>query len=229
MRALLFGLIVVSTSGSGAQAPDADAMVREAIIEALRSRMGTDAEVVIERLRLPDGWPHGAVQARPDPGARLGRPMRFALGAAPDRTGAAVAWSGVAEADVHVQVPHLHTRRAVPRGATITEADVALVRHAVDGALRAWPAADAIGRSRALRDVGPDTCLVPASLAMAPLVRAGQEVQATARVGVIVAQARLVAADRGEIGSVIRVVNPRSRRTLKARVVGAGMVEVIHD
>jgi flagella basal body P-ring formation protein FlgA len=62
-----------------------------------------------------------------------------------------------------------------------------------------------------------------------PLVRAGQEVLGIARVGGIEAEARLVAADNGEVGSVIRVVNPQSRRPLKARVIRAGVVEVIHD
>jgi len=48
-------------------------------------------------------------------------------------------------------------------------------------------------------------------------------------VGGIEAEARMVAADNGDKGSVIRVVNPESRRSIRARVVAAGVVEVIHD
>lgn len=228
MRALLCSLIVVSAGAAPSAQADADAPVRDAILAAVRARMGADADVAIDHLRVPAASAQGPVQARPDPGARLGRPMRFALRTA-TTVGPAVAWTATAEADLRVRVPHLHTRRVVSRGDTLDEADVAIVSHEVEGPLRAWPAAEAIGRSRVLRDLGPDACLAPASLAVLPLVSAGEEVRATARVGEVVAEGRLLAADRGDRGAVIRVVNPRSRRTMKARVVGAGTVEVIHD
>lgn len=227
MRALLLCLIALAAAPVGADEPAVDAAVRDAIVAAVRARMGEGVEVDIEALRLPPSWSSLAVQARPDPSAKLGGRLRFSLGTTPDRAGAAVKWTGSAEVELRVFVEHLHTRRAVPRGATLNDEDVELVRHEVEGALRAWPAAEAVGRSRALRDLAPGACLVRNSLATVPLVRAGQEVQAIARVGGIRAEARLVAADHGELGAVIRVVNPDSRRALKARIVGAGVVEVI--
>lgn len=229
MRTLLMALIAVSASPAGAQTGPDHAAIRQAIVTAVQARMGTGAEVVIEGLRVPAGWPHATAQARPDPGAKIGRPIRFALGSVPSHPGASVAWTGAAQAEVRVLVEHLHTSRAVSRGQVLAPDDVTLARHAVSGALRAWPAADAIDRSRALRDLAPGTCLVPGSLASVPLVRAGQAVHATVRIGEVLAEASLVAADNGDMGSVIRVVNPDSRRTLRARVTGAGIVEVMND
>jgi flagella basal body P-ring formation protein FlgA len=227
VAALLF-LVFAAPAGAHRE-PDADAPLRQAIVAAVQARMGPDVEVAIDDLRVPAGWPHETVQARLDPGARLGRPMRFALGAPSAGAGGAVAWTGSAEARMRVLVPHLHTRRPVARGETLGEADVALVRHAVDGPLRPWPAAGHAGRIRVVRDLAADACLAPGTISVVPLVQAGQTVQATVRIGGIVAEAGLVAADNGAMGAVIRVVNPQSRRTLKARVTGAGQVEVIND
>ncbi len=84
-----------------------------------------------------------------------------------------------------------------------------------------------MGASRAARPLAADACLTRTSLVMLPAVQAGQEVDAIARVNGVEAVARLVAAERGQVGSLVRVVNPQSRRSLKARVVAAGVVEVI--
>lgn len=229
MRVLFLCLVVVAAAPVAADEPPEDAAVRNAIVAAVRARMGEDAEVEIDTLRLPAGWSHTDVQARPDPSARLGAAVRFSLGTTPDRPGAATAWTGAAEAHLRVVVEHLHTRHAVSRGATLGGEDVELVRHEVDGPLRAWPGTEAVGRSRALRDFAPGTCLARSSLAVVPLVRAGQDVRGMARIGGVEAEAMLVAGDPGDVGDVIRVVNPQSRRALKARIVGAGVVEVIHD
>jgi len=229
MHGLLILVVLMAAAPAAAAEPPAEASVRDAIVTAVRARMGADADVQIDAVRLSDGWAAAQTQARPDPGAKIGQPMRFSLGATPDGAGAAVQWTGAAEARLRVRVAHLHTRRAVRRGATLSDEDVELVRHEIDGPLRAWPAEEAVGRSRALRDFDPGACLTRSSLAVVSLVTRGQEVRAIVRFGGIEAEARLVAADKGELGSVIRVVNPDSRRALKARVVGAGVVEVIHD
>jgi len=229
MRALICCLVLVAAAPARADEPPPDAAVRDAIVAAVRARMGEGADVAVAALRLPPGWSRADVQVRPDPRAVLGRPMRFSLGTPSARRGGAIRWTGAAEADVQVLVEHLHTTRAVARGDILSGADVAVVRHAVEGPLRAWPAAEAIDRSRALRDFGPGACLARNSLAVVSLVRAGQDVQAIARVGGIEAEARMVAAENGDKGSVIRVVNPESRRSIRARVVAAGVVEVIHD
>jgi len=228
MKSLLILPVVLSSvfAASPGAGADADAAIREAIVAAVRARMGDHAEVSVEEVRVQGEWTRADVHARLAPGVRLGRPMRVALGA-PGRPGAAIAWIGAADAVVHVSVDHLHARRPVARGDVLTESDVTLVRHPVEGALRAWPAADAAGRTRALRDMAAGACLGPGTVALLPLVRAGQDVQASVRVGQVVAEASLVAADGGEMGAIIRVVNPQSRRSLRARVTGPGIVEVI--
>lgn len=228
MRALTLGVVALTVMSAAASPEiETDAAVRAAITSAIQARMGPETEVTIDAVSLHRPWPHASARVRIDPGARLGRPLRVALGAAADPSATTVAWTGSADAEVRVVAAHLHARRPVPRGATISDADVVVVRHAVDGPLRPWPAADAVGRSRALRDLAPDACLTPSTLLLLPLVQAGQTVQATLRLGELLAEASLVAAENGERGEVIRVVNPRSRRTIKARVVGVGHVEVI--
>ncbi|MEZ5284197.1 MAG: flagellar basal body P-ring formation chaperone FlgA [Vicinamibacterales bacterium] len=230
MRVLL-SILVLVVAAAGLRAADAagDDAIREAIVAAVQARMGDAAEVEVAALEVQGGWDHADVLARPDPNAKLGGATRFSLGTVADTPGATVRWVGAAEAELRVRVPHLHTRRAVARGAVIGADDVELVEHEVTGALRAWPGEDAIDRTRALRSVEAGTCLSQSSLQKVPIVRPGQEVQALVRIGAVVAEARLVAAESGDEGSVIRVVNPESRRSLKARVVGPGVVEVIHE
>jgi flagella basal body P-ring formation protein FlgA len=228
MRALLATFVIAAAASVRVTgSPDADVAIREAIVQAVKARMGADADVTIESLRLPMAWTRPTVSARPAPGAKLDRTMRFALGAPAGSANRVIAWTGAADVELAVAVEHLHTRREVARGTEIVDEDVQTVRHVVDGPLRPWPSADAVGRARVLRDLPSGACLSPGSIQALPLVRAGQPVLALARVGDVVAEASLVAADNGEKGSVIRVVNPESRRTLRARVSGAGRVEVI--
>jgi flagella basal body P-ring formation protein FlgA len=230
MRIPALCLIVLAAAPLGANQATPDAGVGAAIVAAVRARMGEGADVRVEGLRIPAGTPRPVVQARPDPGARIGRAVRFNLATTAGRAGTSLAWSGSASAAVHVAVEHLHARHPISRGTTITGSDVEIVRHELEGGpLRPWPGADAIGRSRAIRDLPEGVCISRTSLAVVPLVQAGQDVQAIARIGGVEAAAQLVAAESGDVGSVIRVVNPESRRTLKARVVSAGVVEVLND
>jgi flagella basal body P-ring formation protein FlgA len=221
---LLFAAQIALAAPAPGERPD---QARAAIVEAIRQRMGPGAEVQVDALTIRPGGTAAVAAARPDPGARLGRPMRFSL-ATPARDGNRLRWSAAAEAVVQVVVDHLHARAVIERGRTIEAGDVELVRHAVEsGPLRAWPAAEAVGRSRAIRDLAPGVCIPPSSLAGMPLVQAGQDVRVIARLGPVTATARLVAAESGDPGAVIRIVNPQSRRALRARVVAAGTVEVL--
>ncbi len=60
------------------------------------------------------------------------------------------------------------------------------------------------------------------------LVRAGDRVRATARVGGVEAVVIAIAAQNGVAQQIIRVVNPDSRRAIRVRVVAAGEVEVVN-
>ena len=57
---------------------------------------------------------------------------------------------------------------------------------------------------------------------------AGQKITATARVGSVEVSSIFIAVDSGAAGDVIRILNPDTKRTLRARVVSTGLVEVIN-
>jgi flagella basal body P-ring formation protein FlgA len=131
---------------------------------------------------------------------------------------------------VHVTVAHSHTTRAIARGSRLADADLATVRHALSrGALRPLPEGDALVDGRVLRDLPADACLTPQVVAPAPAVIAGREVAAVAREGDVEVRATLVAVDSGAVGEVVRVAQPGSRRTLRARVIGRAEVEIHHE
>src|SRR5690606_13737052 len=70
IAAALVGATVVPASAQPSTMPAVEA-IRRAIVE----RMG-DVEVNVREVALPDGAPEDYVAAVPDPGARLGRPIR---------------------------------------------------------------------------------------------------------------------------------------------------------
>lgn len=223
-----------------------DEHVRAAIVVALRRRMGTDIEVVVDDLRvmatsgpnlaraqnLPSGQaPIGSaiVEAVPEPSARLDGQIRFILRwVGTERSGARVVRAGAAVARVRVTAAHVHSTTLVSRGSELRGDDVVDVRHEiVSGPLRPWPTiADTVG-SKALRDLAPDACIARGAIADRPDVRTGQDVVAISRISGVEASAVMVAAESGDAGSVIRVVNRQSRRAVKARIVSSGLVEIL--
>lgn len=60
------------------------------------------------------------------------------------------------------------------------------------------------------------------------VIRAGDRVRATVRIGVVEAVVIAIAEQSGVAQQIIRVVNPDSRRAIRARVVAAGEVEVVN-
>ena len=92
-RVWLAAMMVTIPPAGAAFAADEDTVVRVelAIAEAVRNRIGARAEVsvTIGQVRLIDGE-FTDLEARPAPGARLGRPTRFTLYHRPvDRSGVA--------------------------------------------------------------------------------------------------------------------------------------------
>lgn len=222
----LLAAVPVGGQGLAAEAPASP--VARAIEAAVQRRMG-GVRVVIETLQVqgatsvPDG-----VAARPDPNARIGRQVRFALvrceGASlrcNDRVGTAVAV-------VTVGGSHARAARPIPRGTMLGEADLV----DVDGdpgsvPLRPLPlAADLVG-ARALRDIEQGQPVAEPWVRPAPLVRSGETVTARVVLDGIVATARGVASQSGGRGALISLVNPESGRRLKGRVTGPREVEVV--
>ncbi len=199
-----------------------------AIAAAIRDRLGPDARVGVELIDLsvPSDLP-GDLAAVPAPDAKTGGPMDFTvLGAGKDGR---VHQRGRVRATVSVVVPHARATRLLSRGTVLAAADVADVTDAPGGVpLKRLPRADALVGAMVRRDVAAGEVLTLQSATPAPDVRAGEPVQAQVTMGAIVVSASLVAVDNGMTGATVRVVNRDSRRELRAKVVGRGLVEVIH-
>jgi flagella basal body P-ring formation protein FlgA len=121
-------------------------------------------------------------------------------------------------------------RRPIARGAVIGSTDIEAVRAAVaDAPLRELPSASALAGARARRAIEPGTVVRPSDVIRRRLVEPGDTVTAVVRVGPVEVSATFRAADGGDAGDCIRLVNPDTRRFVRGRVVNAGFVEVTDD
>ncbi len=198
-------------------------IVHDAIVDAVRLRMGAGVEVMVEGLVVSGKVTAAQARAVPGPDARLGAVIHFQL-----QSNDGAISMGAASARITAIVPHMHAAQPLSRGADLGADDVTAVAHAVtSGPLRPWPgAASAIG-GKVLRALATGACLSRNAIQAVLAVRTGQEVTAVAHLDGVEASAVMVAAGGGDAGAVIRVVNRQSRRALKARVVSAGLVEII--
>jgi flagella basal body P-ring formation protein FlgA len=217
---------VLQASTPAVAADSADPRMAAAIVESVRQRVGAGSDVIVESLEIfiPSGVGDDArVSASPDPAARAGGPIRFTVSVDGVR-------SGHAEARLHIIAEQARLVRDVPRGATIAAADVEAVREEIaEGALRPRLRAAELVGSRALRDLAAGRLVPATAVVVPPTVRTGQTVTAVSRVAGIEAAATMVAAESGGAGAVIRVVNRATRKALRARIVSAEVVEIIHD
>lgn len=219
-------LMIAAFAGLTRGGPSDADRVGEAITTAISNRMGAGADVSIESLTIDSAIDAGTIIAIPEPDSRLGRPMRFVLRLSGERR----ARSGYATATVRVRVTHAHATRNLDRGVEIAAGDLVAATHEIANAsLRALPTLDVASHARTMRAIPQDGCITSPAIAALPAVRGGRDVIAIARIDGVEAQATMTAAENGDAGSVIRVVNRQTRRALKARVVSAGLVEIIHD
>jgi flagella basal body P-ring formation protein FlgA len=221
-------VLVLAASLAGARdaspaASAADADVRAAIVESVRSRMGTSAIVELERLVVRGVAPGTRVRAVPDAGSRAGGPARFLLVAQETNgTGRRV---GSADAIVRVSATHVRTVGVVERGQVISAHDVAAAFDDVGRVpMLRLPGIEEIVGSVARRECRPGTLLLRAHVEPAALVRSGDEVTTIVRLGRIEVRGRGVAAATAGMGQPVRVV--ANQRSLRGRVVGAGEVEI---
>lgn len=203
-----------------------------AVVAAVRARMGAGADVIVDAVHevsLPGGTLTDAV---PAPGATLGGTVRFVLrgpgGTASDP--ARMTPLGHATVALRVVTDHVHTARPVRRGAVLAADDVVPARHVFEtGALTRPPTVDDALHGRVLRDLPAGACLTRRAFTEVPAVRAGADVVAIVRIDGIEARADLVSVDSGNPGDTVRVTNPESRRTFRARVVSRDLVEISHE
>jgi len=229
----------VAARGDSQPAVSLESAVRHAIANAVRDRMGREADVRIERLTIAvaDGETGATLVAGPEPGARLGRPVRFTLmrvgRSAASRAGAVQRRAtanpaGYAVASVFVGVDHLRAARPMDRGETCSEADVVESRGEVGGVLlQRLPRLPEIAGARTARDLMAGEVLTRSVLLIRPAVQSGDVVAVRVAGDGVTVQAQGIAEQSGGPGDVIRVVNRDSRRSLKVRVVGPGEVEVL--
>jgi flagella basal body P-ring formation protein FlgA len=208
-----------------------DPLVREAIVAAVKARMGKAAAVTVGEMRvrgldLVDGMAIARMVAVPDAGARVGGSVRFLLyeDAKHERR------AGSVDADVHVSAPHLRARRALAHRTVLGPGDFERITSDVGRMpIEALPDERALAGARVSRPIAEGRAILASMVASTQLVRSGDEVQTVVRIGALEARGSAVAAQSGTLGDEIRVVNVESKRALKARVTGEGEVEVIHE
>jgi flagella basal body P-ring formation protein FlgA len=219
LAAAMAGMRGVARADQGASAParSADEVVREAV----RARLGAGVDVDIIELGI-SGSARVFRDARVDPSARLGRPLRFTL---------VTTDGGLLPVSVVLTVTgeRAVTLHAIDRGAVVTAADISVVRGVlVDVPLRKLPGVDDLAGGKALRSIAGGATVLPGFVAVRRAVEPGDQVTAIAAGGAVQVTAEFTAADGGVIGDVIRVVNPATRRYVRGRIVREGFVEVIN-
>jgi flagella basal body P-ring formation protein FlgA len=216
----LIVIVVVLALASAAFGAVAPITPRDAIERAIRERMGGNVSVLVTVLRS-DVVSEPTLRAVPDPAARVGQPARFVLTADGVRKGSAVA-------TIAVEASYARAAQAIARDAVVTAADVEVMTGELSNVMfRRLPApADVIGLT-AKRTIAAGEALTAAVLDVPPLVRSGDEVTATVRVGAVQIDAVTTASGSGQEGDVIRILAPGSRRPLRARITGQGTVEVV--
>jgi flagella basal body P-ring formation protein FlgA len=208
--------------------------VPDAIERSIQERMG-DVRVEVVELSGPMGrWGDGAKvqcegpevrcegpKAVPEPGSRLGRPIRFILFANGARTGSVVATLNVTGSAVR-------SSRALARGEDVAAYAVELADVELKGILLdRLPTQDEIVGAHARRNIRVGEVLTEAAVVVPPVVKSGDEVRVSVSTGVIQLSSVGRASGSGRVGDLIRVLMPASRKGLAARITGPGSVELV--
>jgi flagella basal body P-ring formation protein FlgA len=223
-------LLMPATPVVAQRAAADDPAVRHAIIKAVQARLGTGAEVRIEKVKIVRG-PAADLVAIPEPGSRLGHIIRFTLRpATAQKAGDLAASAGYALAEVHAAAPHLEIGRVITRGSELAAADLVECDDDI-GAVLLGPLpilADAVG-TRAARDLQQGEVVTATMLRVQPLVRSGEVVRTRAIVGRVEVRGSAVAQQSGQRNDRIKLINPDSRKSLIGTITGAGEVVIVHE
>lgn len=202
------------------------AAAMDAATRSVRKAFGGEADVTLSAPVLSlagQAAPIGRAEA--EPSSRTAGPVRFVLYAAGEGITPRL---GRLTARVDVRAPHLRARQRIPARVRLAPADVELVRddigRQVFAVLPTLAALDGAVTRKAL--LSHEVVSAPALIARA-LVTSGDEVVTVARVGTVEVRGRAIAAQSGTLGEIVIVVNPDSRKRLRARVVADARVEVI--
>jgi flagella basal body P-ring formation protein FlgA len=81
--------------------------------------------------------------------------------------------------------------------------------------------------AQARRDLGAGEILTTAAVVVPPVVKSGDQVKVSLSTGTIQVSGVGRASGSGQVGDLIRVLVPSSRRGFKARITGPGSVEIV--
>src|SRR5262245_34255975 len=198
-----------------------------AIERAVQERMGHVRVAIIELTRTGErcngvtASECAALVALPEIGSRLGRPMRFIVSVGTARVGSVVARLAVTGSAARLN-------RAVARGEAIEADAIDIVETELEGMLLdRLPTMNDIVGAPARRDLRAGEILTSAAVAVPPMVKSGDEVKVSVSTGTIQVTGVGRASGSGQVGDLIRVLVPSSRRGLKARITGPGSVEIV--
>lgn len=196
--------------------------VPDAIARSVRDRLGEVHVSVVEltNARLPETLPQ-TLAAKPAPGARLGRAIRFVLTSGGERVGTVVA---TLEVTGEVAV----ARRGIGRGEVVEAGAVGTsVVELTHVLLEQLPRLEDVVDTQARRDIVAGEVLTQAIVVVPPDVRSGDEVQVLVQLGPVTATGPGRAAGSGHVGDEIRVITPSSRKPRRARITGPASVEIL--
>jgi flagella basal body P-ring formation protein FlgA len=226
--ALLRAALVLLLCGSGCalaadQDPERIRAVAEAAVRARTAGMGqvfVRADALDPRLRLPECPAPLVAGLSGVAGLRAQVPVGV-------RCSGARPWSIYLVVRIESEVPVLVARRALPRDAVPRMQDFTVETRRVAG-LSAQFAGDAaaLDGRRLRRPVGAGEALAIDALAVAPVVRRGEQVTLLARAGAMEIRVAAVALSDGRPDEHIRVQNPATQRVIIGVVRAAGLVEV---
>jgi len=209
----------------------------EQLIDATRSFLEREVTDYLQRSQIQAR--HEIEINRLDPRLRLAhcdRPLATKLESPAQPVGRATVrvscegaspWSVFVPAQVHLYRAVVVARRPLARESIVQIDDVTLAERDVSLLTQGYLTAfDQVVGNKVTRSALPDQVLAPGYVSAAEIVRKGDQVIISANNSTINVRMPGEALSDGALNSQIRVRNLRSGRTIKARVVGPGQVEV---
>ena len=195
--------------------------VPAAIERSIQERMGEVRVEVLDVSGPSVRQDDGATKAIPEPGSRLGRPIRFILFADGARVGSVVAKLSVTGSAVR-------SSRALARGEGVAADAIEIVDVELTNILLdRLPTSKELAGAHARRDIRAGEVLTDAAVIVPPIVKSGDEVRIRIATGAIEVTSVGRASGSGHLGDLIRVLLPTSRKALNARITGPGSVEIV--
>ncbi len=195
----------------------------EAVLGAVRARVGQDEDVRILSVGLPGPVPRGRLELRPRlPDGALPSPATVPVEVWVEGRREDTAWVRV---EVFRGRPAVVLRRDVARGEVLTADDLE-VRAAPTGAGGLTSLEEALGK-RLRRSLRAGAVISPRDLEVVPVVGRGDLVRVVARVGGVTASTLGKALGSAGVGETVQVENLSSGRTVAGVVRDGGLVEVV--